>query len=280
MPENPTTASPEPDRPSVSTQSGRPPIPAVHLTDGRGEGSIPEASTEPRHHGLVRIAALFLPKSTAGRLTVLAMICSVANVAGATIGLFLFATAFIIAVVGSLRQGKRLRRTLVRIGEVIIGLVVIRETAMFLAFLTSGGTGQLNFSRADVFGSLETYVVLATFVLVLWVPQVFFTIGLDLNGTGEAQRVLLSVITAAACGLTATYFVMLHFSGGPLRSIPPGPLTAAIIGTILLVAPLYKALARLCWRRGLGGALAFRVLRQRWRNTITELGRALERGSQ
>jgi hypothetical protein len=147
---------------------------------------------------------------------------------------------------------------------------------MFLAFLTSGGTGQVNFSRADVFGILETYVVLAAFVLLVWVPQVFFTIGLDVNGTGDAQRVLLSVITAAAAGLTATYFVMLHFSGGALRSIPPGPLTAAIIGTVLIVAPLYKALARLCWRRGLGGILAPRALRQRWRNTITELGKALE----
>jgi hypothetical protein len=280
MPEVPTPPSPDPGRPSASTESGWPPIPAVYLTGERGKGSTPGKPAMPRRHGLIRIAALFLPKSTAGRLTVLAMICSVAGGAATTIGLLLFVSAFIIEVVGSLRQGKRMRRTLVRIGGVIIGLAAIRETAMFLAFLTSGGSGQLNFGRADVFGSIETYVVLVAFVLLVWVPQVFFTIGLDVNGTGDAQRVLLSVITATACGLTATYFVMLHFSGGPLRSIPPGPLTAAIIGTILIVAPLYRALARLCWRRGLGGILAPGALRQRWRNTITELGRALERGSQ
>jgi len=235
--------------------------------------------TTPRGQGRIGKAALFLPKSMAGRLTVLAMICSAAGGVAASIGLLLFVLAFITAVGSTVRRGGRLRRTFVRIGWVILGLAAIRETAMFLAFLTSGGSGRLNFARADVFGSLETYVVLATFVLLVWVPQVFFTIQLDLDGAGDAQRVLLSVITAAACGLTATYFVLLHFSGGVLHSIPPGPLTAAIIGTILLVAPLYRALARVCWQRGLGGVFDRGTLHRRWRNTISELGRALERGS-
>jgi len=173
--------------------------------------------------------ALFLPRSMAGRLTVLAMIFSVAGGAATSIGLLLFVLAFFIAVGSSVRRGERVRRTLVHVAAVIIGLAAIRETAMFLAFLTSGGSGSINFGRADVFGSIETYVVLATFVLLLWLPQVFFTIQLDIKGTGDAQRVLLSAITVTACGLTAAYFVLLHFSGGRLRSIPPGPLVAAII---------------------------------------------------
>jgi hypothetical protein len=241
---------------------------------------MPGVPTTPRRRGRTGKAALFLPRSRAGRLTVLAMIFSVAGGAATSIGLLLFVLAFIIAVGSTLQQEGSLRRTFVRVAWVIIGLAAIRETAMFLAFLTSGGNGRLNFGRADVFGSLETYVVLATFVLLVWVPQVFFTIQLDVKGSGDAQRVLLSVITVTACGLTATYFVLLHFSGGVLHSIPPGPLTAAIIGTVLIVAPLYRALARVCWQRGLSGVLDRRTLQQRWRNTITELGKALERGSQ
>jgi hypothetical protein len=242
------------------------------------------SESTPRRRDRRSKAALFFPKTVPGRLIVLAVILEEASDATATIGSVLFASAFIVAVWGSLRgNGRRivrLRRTLVRTGGAIIGLAAIGETAGFLAFLTSGGNGSINFGRAGVPGSIAAYVVFATLVLLVWVPQVFFTIQLDIKDTGDAQSVLLSLITATACGLTATYLVLLHFSGGPLRRIPPGPLVAATIGIIVIVAPLYRALARVCWQRGLGGVFSLRTLQQRWRNTITELGKALERDSQ
>ena len=237
----------------------------------------------PRGRGLLTKAALFLPKPMAGRLTVLAVIFAVGGGGvGATIAFLLFVLAFIVAVAGSLRgEGRRmirLRRTLGRIGVVIIGLAAVRETAAFLAFLTSGGNDRFALGPPGMIGSIETYVVLATFVLLVWVPQVFFTIQLDIKGTGDAQRVLLSLITVTACGLTATYFLLLHFSRGPLHSLPPGPLVAAVIGTVLIVAPPYRALARACWQRGLTGTFHPRTLQQHWRNAISELGKALEQG--
>jgi hypothetical protein len=245
------------------------------------------AESTPRRRNLRSKAALFFPKTVPGRLAVLAVILSQASDAtvSATIAPLLLASAFIVAVWDSLRgNGRRivrLRRTLVRTVKTIIGLAAIGEIAGFLAFLTSGGNGSINFGRTDVFGSIAAYVVLAMFVVLVWVPQVFLTIQLDIKGTGDAQRVLLSLITATACGLTATYLVLLHISGGgPLRRIPPGPLVAAIIGIIVIVAPLYRALARVCWQRGLGGVFGLRTLQQRWRNTMTELGKALERDSQ
>lgn len=117
-------------------------------------------------------------------------------------------------------------------------------------------------------------------MLLVWVPHVFFTIKLDIDGKGDAQRVLLSSLTVAACGLTAADFLALHFSGGPLHSLALGPLIAAITGTVLLVAAPYRALARACWQRGIDGVFHPKELRKHWRNTITELRDALgEAGS-
>jgi hypothetical protein len=242
------------------------------------------SESTPRRRDRRPKAALFFPKTVPGRLAVLAVILEQAS-ATAAIALVLLASAFIVAIWGSLRGNGhrivRLRRTLVRTGGGIIVLAAIAGTSWFLAFLTSGGSHvNVSFGSANVIGAIEAYVVLATFVLLVWVPQVFFTIQLDIKGTGDAQPVLLSLITAIACSLTVTYLVLLHFSGGTLRRIPPGPLVAAIIGIIVIVAPLYRALARVCWQRGLGGVFGLRTLQHRWRNTITELGKALERDSQ
>jgi hypothetical protein len=243
------------------------------------------AESTPRRRGRRSKTTVFFPKTVPGRLTVLAVILWPASHATAVIALVLLISAFIVTVWGSLRgNGRRivrLRRTLVRTGGSLIGLVAIGETVAFLAFLASGGGKvHVNFGNTNVFASIETYMVLATLVLLMWFPHTFFTIQLDIKGTGDAQRVLLFLITATACGLTATYLVLLHFNGGPLRRIPLGPLVAAIIGITVIVAPLYRALARVCWQRGLGGVFGLRTLQQRWRNTITEFGKALERHSQ
>jgi hypothetical protein len=208
----------------------------------------------------------------------------------ASIYLGLFGLAFVVTIWNSLkRKGHRtarLFRELAKVAGLTIAVIAtyvgLVTFSRFLAFMAAGGnagfSSVLNSSSSQgALGNVEGYLLIATIVLLVWIPQVFFGIQLDINGTGDAQRVLLGLITVASCATTGAVFLLFHFAHGPLRNVNVGTLVIGIIGTVLLVAHPYRSLAKVCWQRGIAGIFSPRTLKQSWGNVVTELGKALDR---
>jgi hypothetical protein len=157
-------------------------------------------------------------------------------------------------------------------GFLVISLVVILATRFVAAGGTIGATSES--SLRLVYLNFDLIVVILT--LLLLIPHFFFHIGLDLRGTGDAQRVFLRLIAVAASSLTGCYIVLLHFDGGPLRKISMGPLIAGVIGLVVLISPVYKSLARACWSRGVAGVVELGQYRQDWGKAVGELRQAVQ----
>lgn len=69
--------------------------------------------------------------------------------------------------------------------------------------------------------------------------------------TEEDVQVSVSGLLADfAAGLTIVYAVLLHYGNGPLRHSPFDGLAAAIVFTVALLRPLFKAVATQYWRGG------------------------------
>ncbi len=252
------------------------------------------SESTPKRGSYKKIVVLFLPKELATRLTLIGIILILVgfNVSGVTlvplvfIALGLFAWALVVTVRNGLkRKGHRISRFIRTITKVVG--VTIAYIAAFFVFGTLGfeaGGGNARFSSVisssssqGTLGSVEAYLVIATIVLLVWIPQVFFSIQLDISGTGDAQRLLLGLITAASCATTGTIILLYHFGDGPLRNVNMGTLVIGIIGTVLLVAHPFRSLARVCWQRGIAGIFSLRTLKQHWGNMATELAKALDR---
>jgi hypothetical protein len=154
-----------------------------------------------------------------------------------------------------------------------VGLGIFWLAMTALAALASNGAYGSDQSSMGYFYA-EAYLVTAAFWLLIGVSHRAFRLELDLSGQGEAQGVLLGVVTVAASVLTGAYILLLHFGGGPLHKIGMGPLIAGAIFTVFLVAPLYKAVAQACWRSGIGGALSMKLFRSRWHKALAELDKA------
>jgi hypothetical protein len=159
---------------------------------------------------------------------------------------------------------------------IILGLVVagIVGAAALLTFLVGNGAVFGGRSRG-IFIWAQDALLLITVWLVFGVPNQAHRIRVAKDG--YAQRLLISVITAAACVLTGSYLFLLHFGGGQLRNLKLGQLVVAIVFTVVLVAPLYRSLARACWRRGLLGFLDPEAPLRAWRKTAKEVRAALDR---
>jgi hypothetical protein len=243
-----------------------------------------------------KMVVLFLPKSLTVRLTVSGLILTMVGIiVPTTVGTViayvysvLFIWAFIVAIQNSMkRKGHRAVRLFGKMTALAGGVIacfmvyfVFLMLANFLAFMSAGGNAGFSFvlnpSFQGTLGDVELYLLIVTVVLLVWIPQAFFSIKLDVSGTGDAQRVVLALITAVSCAMTGISFLLFHFDGGPLSNVNVGALVVGIIGTVLLVAHPYRSLARACWQHGIVGVFSLRILKQRWDNMVTELEEALE----
>jgi hypothetical protein len=129
-------------------------------------------------------------------------------------------------------------------------------------------------------GLIDLDLIVVTLGLLLWIPQLFFNIQLDMHGTGDAQRVLLALVAVAASIVTGIYVLLQHFGGGSLRQIRIGPLATGVVGLMVLITPVYRSLARACWSRGISGIVQFSKYRQDWGKTLIELRKAVDRASE
>jgi hypothetical protein len=156
----------------------------------------------------------------------------------------------------------------------LVGIGAVVAVIVILQFLTVGGQAYpASNSNPDTAGELARGVpFFVTMWLLLGVPNQAHEIGLKQDGS--AQRVLVGVITAAACVLTGAYLLSLHFAGGALQNVRRGPLVAGAVFTAVLVVPAYSALVRAIWRQGLRGVFSVKPWKERWRQAMTEVLRA------
>jgi hypothetical protein len=237
-------------------------------------------------NGILKLIVVqFLPRTLAGRLTVLGFISGIttamvpANSKGlpGIITSILFVSAFVAAV-------RKVR--LVRASKMAAGIVIayfgVRELAESLALIAIGGNGKVSFALyssapSSVLGEVDLCLALITALILVWVPQVFFRIQLDINGTKDTQRILLHLITAASTVMTGIILLLLHFGDSRLRAITTTVFIVGVIGVMFLVAPSYRSLAKACWQHGITGVFSLVTWKQHWRNIKNELEEALDR---
>lgn len=260
-------------------------------TTGNVRGVIMESNCAPKHGTGRKLIVAFLPKTLVVQLTVLGFIFGVitAIVPAKFDGLpgivaaVMFGWAFVAALVTSLKEKghrqERLRRTLTVTAGIVVIFLAIRELSKFLAFMAAGGNAKIDFGFSSASGGgvngAAIGLTLFSIVILIWIPDACFRIQLDVSGTGDAQRVLLGLITAVSCVLTSVAFLLLHFDGGPLRNVSIGTLVVGVIGVVLLVAPPYRSLAKACWQGGTAGVFSLRARIRHWRNMEMELEQAL-----
>jgi hypothetical protein len=147
-----------------------------------------------------------------------------------------------------------------------------------LSVLASGGAFENDRSgQASV--SAQDCVTVFIIWLVIGVPNRAFRIRLDPNGEGHAQAALLGLLAWTAAVLTGAYILMLHFAGGPLRSVTSASLVVGVIFTVVLAMPVYRFMAGACWKYGIRGMFSPGRTIERWRKMLPELQAARDRAS-
>jgi hypothetical protein len=115
--------------------------------------------------------------------------------------------------------------------------------------------------------------------LVIGIPNRAFQIRLDPDGEGYTQAALLGVIVWTAAILTGVNILMLHFLGGPLRSVNTAAFAVGIIFTVVFAVPVYRFLAAACWKYGVAGMFSPNRMIERWRKMLPELQAASDRAT-
>jgi hypothetical protein len=179
------------------------------------------------------------------------------------------------------RRRRLLRLTVQAMAWIIVAslsTLAIALVTFLLALLASNGGARLSNPITDV-DSLRSRLIGILIGVTIWlligVPHQAHKIGLDKEGHGSAQSLLVRLLAATACLFTGIYIGLLHYT--LLREIPVAQLAVGIIFTVVLLAPYYRSLARACWRRGVPGILMVNEDAENpWRNTANELLAARE----
>jgi hypothetical protein len=183
-------------------------------------------------------------------------------------GFFLFFAAFLVGVTTSTDLW-------VRTGAALACFV--GNFMFFYSFsnLLAGGQGVHagQIQPQDVPVSLLTMSFLVAVWLVVGVPDQAHKVGLKKDG--YAQRILVRVMTAGACVSLGIYFFAEHLHGGPLRDVHTGLLVVGIVFGAVLLAPIFSAIERAIWRRGLSSVFSAKTLTDPWRKMTAEVLDAL-----
>src|SRR6266487_919396 len=179
-----------------------------------------------------------------------------------------FASGFITL---AFQHHKRQTLIIITIFALVFSVGILGQTAgRGLAILATAGIyGSDHSSRDYVY--IENYLIIVIIWLLLGVPHRAFKYQLDLDGEGNAQRVLVRILVMAASLLTGAYILMLHFDNGPLNDVSMRALIPGIIFTVFLIVPTYRSVAKACWQRGIRGLFSPKPLAKGWIGALTEL---------
>lgn len=146
-------------------------------------------------------------------------------------------------------------------------------TSKGLAIMASGGAYGQGKSGAWIFW-IQNYILVAILWSLLGIPHRAFKFRLDLTGNGTAQELMLGSLAGLASALAGVSILLLHFDRGALAQVNIKALVAGVIFTSFLIYPVFKALARACWQRGVTGVFSPRSLFEKWHKAALELGMA------
>jgi len=254
---------------------------ATHAEAGQAEA--PDFALKHPAHKALAMTALFFPRTLDGRVLFVCVIASMMTPVPGRIGIslapLLLAMAIWAAIKGRRRQLRLIGQFLAWIIGFNLSITIIGLIASSLALLATTGAQSVAIYASSYPTRLAGYLIAAAIWLLMGVPHQAHTIGLDKEGRGSAQGLLLALLTAAACIFTGAYIGLLHYSA--LRKIHIGQLAVGTIFTIVLLAPYYKSLARACWRRGVPGFLKISEDTERpWSNTADELLAARQKSNE
>jgi hypothetical protein len=241
-----------------------------------------EAKSVSRHRGRLQLAgALLLPATWPGRICffslgalpwILALPAAVFTVL-APVDLCAFVVGAVLFIY------RRRHRALAFVAAALL-LVIVDAGTWLLSYLALGGSGLLLRTAAPgavVVTQAEESLAMVAAWLLLGVPHRAYTLRLDAGGTGSSQRILVILLSTAACALSALYVLALHFGGGPLRDVHLSLLLVGVALMVVLIAPYYRATAQAIWRHGIFGVAAgYRSLRRTWRSALVELRQAVD----
>jgi hypothetical protein len=174
------------------------------------------------------------------------------------------------AIVGlAIGNGKFLGFLLVAVVTpfVILGVVLAMRG---LAGLATGGIYGPDNSTNEYFG-IQGDLIAGVGWLLVGVPCRGFKFSLDREGEGSLRRTVTGSLAAAASVLVGAYVITLHFGGGPFSKVDLRTLIVGDIFTIILLPPIFRAIAEKCWERGLSGSLSLRPLGEKWLKAGEEL---------
>jgi hypothetical protein len=145
-------------------------------------------------------------------------------------------------------------------------------------FIASGGDIASSYSFLDSVGGranwlwLPSVMILAVvpFCLLAWPDELRRR--LDFEEASEFTRnTIISVTNACALLAAAGYLMFQHFFKGPLGKISIGPLIAAILAALALLAPIFRSVIKSVWQDGLADFMDPAVWRVKFNGVVAEL---------
>ncbi len=181
-------------------------------------------------------------------------------------GWVLIGVAFIWYLVTSVRDGVRkamyAARPVARFVASVTALAFIAGFPLLVVVLAtpSGGNGSAiaalirNQGSSSIAGEVGGVFVLAVPALVVAVPEILRR-RLPWDGTADRAGELVSAWLAVGAAIaTWAYLFLLRFGGQALsgqESLNTLAVAAVAIGVAVLLAPLYRIVARSCWKHGI-----------------------------
>jgi hypothetical protein len=237
---------------------------------------------------------LFLPETSHGRITLVALVLIVVSglLPGPENG-FVALSAFLALIVAwaaairNLRRKKRrlavLRGLFIPIKAIFVSLIFtvlyILATQALGVLVTSGNRLGSSTPSDYAYYLVEIAAALAITVIVVWIPRRLFSIKLDIHDS-RIRNMMLGLITAVASFLTVPYIIMQHFYGGELSSMHLGEVIVGTIFAVALIAPGYRSFAQSCWQHGFPGMFNLRRARRHWAEVLGELEEAVNRAEE
>lgn len=139
-----------------------------------------------------------------------------------------------------------------------------------LAVLASAGISGTDNSRS-AYVYAQGYIIFGILWFLLGVPHRAFKYQIDQAGKGQAQHILLGLLTSVASILTASFILLLHFGGGPLQKVDIKALLAGTVPAVFLVSPWYRSVAKACWKHGVPGVFSVKPLKRGWSAAAKEV---------
>jgi hypothetical protein len=164
---------------------------------------------------------------------------------------------------------------------IIIGLALLGAWAVgdyLLGALATGGAAPLDPSgrNPNAMTAGGVFATIAIMWLLLGVPNRAHALGLDVGGKGSARRIIVKLLAAVSCTLSALIVMLLYFGDSPLRKPKLGLVLVGTLFMVLLLAPYYRKTADAVWRHGFPGVVTnIGYLREPWQSVSAELRKAV-----